>query len=275
MRVPAILSPCLRVPCLRVSVFAVIHPAPAVQPNLEDIPQHAPGVPHRIDATVGIEVPVDRDFNHLVAPPQGNEERLHVESPTGHRLLGENFLAHLIAKALEAALRILEARDRQHAHDQIEHAPHQVAIRWFAEAMRARPFPRADGDVVLCLERRQELAHLGDGHGQIRVADKQVAPAADHHAGFHRGALALLTVHDADERILRGEPLGDLGGTVATAVLHHQHFHRFRLGLDEGNDLLQRTRQPILLVIRGNDDGEQGLWFGHDSPRACDVMRDA
>lgn len=52
---------------------AIVAPTPAVQAHLNDLAHHAQRVTDGADAAAGTVVPVDGDFNHTIAPLQGNE----------------------------------------------------------------------------------------------------------------------------------------------------------------------------------------------------------
>ena len=52
--------------------------------------------------------------------------------------------------------------------------------------------------------------------------------------------------------MLGGIGLRDFGGAVGTAVLNDEDFDRLPLLINELNDLIQRFRQPSLLVVGGD-----------------------
>ena len=135
----------------------------------------------------------------------------------------EDFIGDVAAEAFEAALGILQAGQRQHAHDGVEHPPGDVAVGGFVVAHRAGGLARADGHLHVRQRGRDEAGHLGDGHGKIGVGEEAVAAARGQHAHFD------------------GQTLAALGG-----MQHAQVGHALRIGLSQ--------RQGAVAAAVFNDD---------------------
>lgn len=240
---------------LRTIFFANGFPADADQ-----VARHVQRIAQESHFAVRVEMPVDGHFADGIAKMLCQEEHLHVKGPALNGLQRKEMCGGFGAEALEAALRILQAGQRHELDEAVEHAPDEMAVSRFPDALRAGRFARTDGDVAIFQNGRDEMVHFLDGHGEVGIADEAVLSLRGQHAGLHRNALAaFFDVQRAKEGILLCEILGDGIGAVAAAVLHDQHFGAVSLPGEKTGDLFQTARQARLFVIRGNDDGEEGL----------------
>ena len=95
-----------------------------------------------------------------VAAPAGHVEQLDIKRPAFHALHAEQVLGNGGLEALEAALRILHAGQRQPADHGVHQPAAQVAVERLVVAHRPGRFARADGDLAIGQRRRQEAAEF-------------------------------------------------------------------------------------------------------------------
>src|SRR3989442_5707687 len=123
---------------------------------------------------------------------------------------------------------------------------------------------RADGRVGTGgNERGNQLVGLFDGGGEIGVRKKDELAVRFEHAAAHAVALAAvrLVPENLDGPVTHRRLLEQAGRAVARAVVHRDEFDRKWPGLNELINPLERSANPLGLVVRGNNDAQERL--GH------------
>jgi hypothetical protein len=165
-------------------------------------------------------MPLNRHLNHAEALLPRDGEHFHVERPAVDAHQGEDDRHGLRREHLEPALRILDPRERETLHHEVEEASRQMAVRGFTYAPGEPSFTAADCEVEAIGQRRQEPADFFHRHRQVGVTDEPVLAWRRGQSGLHRPALApvRLALHD-HSRLGRRERPGHARGVVSRSIV--------------------------------------------------------
>lgn len=237
------------------STRRVIKSPAGIAVNFEDIHDHLKGIANGLDLGLGVEMPVDRDFDDAIAAHPGDVEQLDIEGKVRQGLMSKEVFGNGGAKTLEATLGVAHPRQRQKLDDPIDRPPAPMTVRGLIIADRSGQFSGGDGDIEIGAFGRKKFVHFGDGHGEIDIAHEAKLTLGREHPPADGESFARLFFlqHDAIG-ITLSVSVGNRQGTVAAAILDDQHFGRIGLSLQKSEDLLQGIGQAVFFVVNGKDD---------------------
>ena len=115
------------------------------------------------------------------------------------------------------------------------------------------------------MQRGVQLFQLLDRCGEVRVRDEHLLAAGDCDPGRQRSTLAAIRGQSFETNlaIARGGGIHHLARAIGAAVVDDDQLVVKPPGIEVAFDLLDGSRQPLLLVIGGDHDAELG---SHGSP---------
>lgn len=103
-------------------------------------------VPEQAHARTGLVMPGDGDFSDFEAQLARDGEDLNVKTPTFQPLEREDCIGCFSREAFKTALRVLQTRKDEQAHEDVINAPDEMAVDGLPNALGTRRFARGDTD---------------------------------------------------------------------------------------------------------------------------------
>ena len=165
------------------------------------------------------------------------------------------------AKEFEAALCVPDSRQQHHLDDQVEGLTHQNPIDRLGDLhARGTERSRADRDPSPFVDCRLQLLDLFDRCRQVGVGEKDLVSFRGLHADCQRPAFAAILRQglDADGVVVRGGGVHDATRSIGAAVVNQDQLVRRLFPVEVPLDQVDRPREPLFLVVAGDDHAEHG-----------------
>ncbi len=166
----------------------------------ERIAQHGDAVAQGAHAALLHVPPLDGHLLDAQAETVGEEEQLDIEGEAGDRKLLEEEERRLAREHLEAALRVVQARETEQPQRQVERPPRELAQPGLAHGNDTpRGGPRRAHHVgVPALDGREAALDVGDSDREVGIRERDRSAAGSQDPSADRSALAQVALQAND-----------------------------------------------------------------------------